>query len=399
MTQSITQPYRFKFADQGIFPKLLEYGQPGVTGYWQFQFDRLSEREQPFYWHLAVNEGNILYSGGRKWTDKTLLSVLQRYLPQTRQDPIKSQFALLKQEIHNDTIAPDRLWQQIKSLDIANDDQLRAALRLKILNDLDTYLLLGAGEAKLISDRELTTQVPITGFSLSSLMEASNRRLIQWAKLKDFVPSMDVVPILDRVALAKANLSSAQKQRIEDLVKSEKTLNQLAYGMAKDNLEVAQMFGKLIEAGLLRLRSTGSNLPPTVMIVDDSPVVLSQFQHWLTVLGYPVVVCQDAEIALSMILQVKPATIFIDINMPNISGFELVKQVRQRPEIATTPLAILTGEQKLSNKWRAQWSGCEFLTKPLSMSEISSFQEELPQVLQRLLADNYSISMGASSIS
>jgi CheY-like chemotaxis protein len=230
-------------------------------------------------------------------------------------------------------------------------------------------------------------------------MEASNRRLIQWAKLKEFVPSMDVVPILDRVALAKANLSSAQKQRIEDLVKSEKTLNQLAYGMAKDNLEVAQMFGKLIEAGLLRLRSTGSNLPPTVMIVDDSPVVLSQFQHWLTVLGYPVVVCQDAEIALSMILQVKPATIFIDINMPNISGFELVKQIRQRPEIAATPLAILTGEQKLSNKWRAQWSGCEFLTKPLSMAEISSFQEELPQVLQRLLADNYSISMGASSIS
>jgi CheY-like chemotaxis protein len=85
-------------------------------------------------------------------------------------------------------------------------------------------------------------------------------------------------------------------------------------------------------------------------------------------------------------MQVKPASIFIDINMPGISGFDLVKQIRQQPEIATIPLVILTGEQKLSNKWRAQWSGCDFLNKPLSAADVGEFQAQLQELLQRLVA-------------
>jgi CheY-like chemotaxis protein len=63
-----------------------------------------------------------------------------------------------------------------------------------------------------------------------------------------------------------------------------------------------------------------------------------------------------------------------------------VKQIRQQPQIASTPLVILTGEQKLSNRWRAQWSGCDFLTKPLSNADIGEFQAQLQELLQRLVA-------------
>jgi CheY-like chemotaxis protein len=71
--------------------------------------------------------------------------------------------------------------------------------------------------------------------------------------------------------------------------------------------------------------------------------------------------------------------------MPEISGFELVKQIRQHPDLREIPLAILTGEQKLSNKWRAQWSGCEFLNKPLTPAAISDFQIQLEELIPRLL--------------
>ena len=71
--------------------------------------------------------------------------------------------------------------------------------------------------------------------------------------------------------------------------------------------------------------------------------------------------------------------------MPEFSGFELVKLIRQQPEIAEIPLVILTGEQKMSNKWKAKWSGCEFITKPLSLAAMDEFQTQLADILQRLL--------------
>lgn len=121
------------------------------------------------------------------------------------------------------------------------------------------------------------------------------------------------------------------------------------------------------------------------MVIDDSQLMLKQFQHLVKALGYGVVACQAAEAAIPMIERVKPSTIFIDINMPKFSGFELVKQIRQQPKIADIPLVILTGEQKMSNKWQAKWSGCEFITKPLSLSTMAEFQQQLEKLLQRLL--------------
>ena len=172
---------------------------------------------------------------------------------------------------------------------------------------------------------------------------------------------------------------------IQNWVQSGKTLNNIAIGLAKDTLEVAKIFAKLVGSGIVQLVPPTEFEPSTIMIIDDSPLVLMQFQHWATALGYSIMVCQDAEVALARILQAKPSAIFIDINMPEISGFELAKQIRQRPQISAIPLVILTGEQKLSNKWRAQWSGCEFLTKPLSTSEIGLFQTQLQEMLQRLI--------------
>ncbi|MCY7337001.1 MAG: response regulator, partial [Chamaesiphon sp.] len=103
-------------------------------------------------------------------------------------------------------------------------------------------------------------------------------------------------------------------------------------------------------------------------------------------------VCQQSQAALASIVELEPAAIFIDINMPGISGFELVKQIRIQPQLATIPLVILTGEQKLSNRWRAQWSGCDFLTKPLASADVEGFQVRLEELLVKLVGTSISAS-------
>jgi CheY-like chemotaxis protein len=385
MSQSITQTERFLFSARELSPKLLEHIQAGRTGYWQHQFDRLEDAAQTIHWNLAISNGQIIYSGNRIWSTHSLFRVVWRYVAHSRTDRIKTEFNLLKQRAIDEKLTVAQVLRMMKQSNIVNDVQFLSALESKILNDLDIYLLMGSGAAKFTRADNISTDLPMTGFSADRLLEQAKKRQSLWFRLKPQVPSMNLCPILDLNALKAANFNELQQQRIEMLVKSDRTLHEIADGMAKDSLEVAVMFAKLVKMELVQLKPPNKTDPSTIMVIDDSPLLLAQFKNWVSALGYPVVICQDATTALNSIIRVMPAAIFIDINMPIISGFELVKQIRQQPELAAIPLAILTGEQRLSNKWRAQWIGCEFLTKPLTSAGISDFQVQLEDLLPRLL--------------
>ena len=387
--RSIANTDRFSFAARGLPAQLLEHIQSGRTGYWQHQFDRLANREPPFYWNLGIANGQILYSGNRFWSVQMLLRVVGRYVLRTRSEAVQSQFDFIKSRIQPEVLNPVQLFAMMKQANIISEDQLLDALRIKILNDLDLYLLLGSGSARFIA-ADIDHQLPMAGFSPSVLLDEAQQRQVEWERLRQQVPSMKLCPILDREAIEKANLPDSQRRRIETLVQSEQSLSAIAENMAKDNLEVCKMFAKLASMGLVEFKPLRKQTATSVMVIDDSPVLLAQFHHWVSALGYSVTICQDAKTALAKILATNPAVVFIDINMPEISGFELVKQIRQHPDLQSISLAILTGEQKLSNKWRAQWSGCEFLTKPLTNAGISDFQVQLEELIPRLLTASVS---------
>ena len=379
---------QFSFSARGLSPQLLAHIH-NSNGYWQHQFDRFADRQQPFYWNLGIANGRILYSGSRIWSAQMLLRVVERYVIQTHSHAAKLQIELLKQQVTAGSIDAAQLLAAMKQSQIVSSAQLQAALRIKILTDLDLYLLMGSGSAKFIAS-DISAALPINGFNPTELFDAAVQRQLQWTQVREYVPSMKLCPILDRSAIKAANLPETQQQRIERLVQSDKTLATIAEEMAKDPLEVAQMFAKLGKTGLVEFKPPRQQKSATVMVIDDSPVLLSQFRNWVSALGYTVQTCQDAKTAIARIAEIEPAMIFIDINMPEISGFELVKQIRQQPAFKAIPLAILTGEEKLSNKWRAQWSGCEFLNKPLTAAGIIDFQVQLEELISRLLSTSRS---------
>jgi DNA-binding response OmpR family regulator len=93
----------------------------------------------------------------------------------------------------------------------------------------------------------------------------------------------------------------------------------------------------------------------------------------------------NPSIALQTLSSSNPAVIFLDINMPEISGFDLIKQIRRQPALSTVPLVMLTAEKTLSNNWRSRLSGCRFLSKPLTVDEIPHFQMELRMLLAEFI--------------
>ncbi len=383
MNRSIATINQFSFSARELPAKLLEHIRSGETGYWQHEFDRLADRQPTFYWNLGIANGRILYSGNRVWSAQMLLRISERYVPSIRNAP-RGQIETLRSKIQAEKLSSAEVFAMMKQSNIITEQQLLEALRNKILNDLDIYLLMGGGSAKFIAE-DLHNQLPVIGFSPIDLLAEAEQRQLQWTQLREHIPSMKLCPAIDREAMTKANLPDSQRQRIEKMAQSDKSLNSIAEGMARDNLEVAQMFAKLGRIGLVTFQPHQKHVIATVMVIDDSPVLLSQFNHWVSALGYVVTTCQDAKNAIAAIKTAKPSVIFIDINMPEISGFELVKQIRQQPDLRSIPLTILTGEQKLSNKWRAQWSGCEFLTKPLTSTGVSDFQVQLEELIPRLL--------------
>jgi CheY-like chemotaxis protein len=68
--------------------------------------------------------------------------------------------------------------------------------------------------------------------------------------------------------------------------------------------------------------------------------------------------------------------------MPGITGFQLMKQIRSQPKLASIPLIVMTAEKSMLNQQRAKWSKSKFLSKPLSIEEIPQFKSELTAVLQ-----------------
>jgi DNA-binding response OmpR family regulator len=150
-------------------------------------------------------------------------------------------------------------------------------------------------------------------------------------------------------------------------------------------LEIAKVFTSLISKGLVRLKSPTVIYNPEVFVVDDSPLILKQFESLVKSWGYSVRSFHKPSTVLEALANAHPAVFFLDINMPDITGFDLVKQIRRQPQLVSVPIIMLTAEQTLSNNWRARWSGCQFLSKPLTPNDVPRFKKELRLLLSELL--------------
>jgi len=83
-----------------------------------------------------------------------------------------------------------------------------------------------------------------------------------------------------------------------------------------------------------------TNSPTTLLIVDDDPSVRLTLSHVLTEIGYCVRSADDGFSALREIRNEAPALLLSDLNMPNMSGFELLSVVRKRfPAIRTIAMS------------------------------------------------------------
>ncbi|MFZ4727128.1 MAG: response regulator, partial [Pseudanabaena sp.] len=115
---------------------------------------------------------------------------------------------------------------------------------------------------------------------------------------------------------------------------------------------------------------------------------LKQFGNLITSWGYQLSLVNDSVNATRQMLSEKPDIVFMDINMPNLNGFDLIKQIRRQPSLASIPLVLVTSENTITNNFRAKWANCRFLSKPLKSDDIQEFREQVRTILQDFVSQS-----------
>ena len=118
-------------------------------------------------------------------------------------------------------------------------------------------------------------------------------------------------------------------------------------------------------------------MPKKILVVEDTLDTRQMLHHYLKGEGYDVVTAADGREGLYMANAEKPDLIITDINMPEINGLELIRQLRTQPEFEDLPIIALTayGIDERDNAIRAGASRAA--DKPTDLDGLVGDIEEL----------------------
>lgn len=104
-----------------------------------------------------------------------------------------------------------------------------------------------------------------------------------------------------------------------------------------------------------------------ILVCDDEPYILESITYIVKKCGFDLIVAENGQSAIEMARQEKPALIFLDISMPKLSGYEVLKILRSDVETKNIYIIILTASAQMADKKRAFKAGAnEYITKPFS---------------------------------
>jgi two-component system, OmpR family, KDP operon response regulator KdpE len=109
---------------------------------------------------------------------------------------------------------------------------------------------------------------------------------------------------------------------------------------------------------------------PLVLVVDDEPGILRLIDLVLSNDGFRVISAENGLEALSLADQRRPDLVILDIKMPEMSGMEVMRRIRERIRM---PVILLTGQTQDENKVLGLESGADdYIVKPFNPSELSA---------------------------
>jgi two-component system cell cycle response regulator DivK len=117
----------------------------------------------------------------------------------------------------------------------------------------------------------------------------------------------------------------------------------------------------------------------TILIVEDNDLNMKLFHDLLEAHGYNTLQTKDGIEALKLARQHRPDLILMDIQLPEVSGLEVTKWIKEDEDLKSIPIIAVTAFAMKGDEEKMREGGCEaYLAKPIS---VAHFIKTLKQFL------------------
>src|SRR6202166_5391549 len=138
---------------------------------------------------------------------------------------------------------------------------------------------------------------------------------------------------------------------------------------------VKRIFGVL--RCVLRISGVGllvsdwrGGMAKTVLIVEDNELNMKLFRDLLEAHGYQTSGTSNGFEALDLVRKLHPDLILMDIQLPQVSGLEVTRWIKDDPELRSIPVVAVTAFAMKGDEERIREGGCEaYLSKPISVGK------------------------------
>jgi two-component system, OmpR family, alkaline phosphatase synthesis response regulator PhoP len=119
-------------------------------------------------------------------------------------------------------------------------------------------------------------------------------------------------------------------------------------------------------------------MPKKILAVDDERHIVRLVEVNLQRAGYEVVTAYDGREALEKVKTENPDLVVLDVMMPYMDGFEVLKNLKADPSTAEIPVIMLTAKAQDADVFRGWQSGVDcYLTKPFNPMELLTFVKRI----------------------
>jgi len=113
-----------------------------------------------------------------------------------------------------------------------------------------------------------------------------------------------------------------------------------------------------------------------VLVVDDDKRFRDLLRTVLELFNVRVIEAGDGSTGWNLAISERPALIFMDLNMPEMDGFEATRAIHNHSDLGDTPIIAMSADDTRMQRSRAFTAGCvEWLSKPWELNDVSGILE------------------------
>ena len=343
-------------------------------------------------WKLYFYSGRLIYATGGQHSVRRWYRCMRRYSKQF------SNSWFTKMRTPDDYWEVDFINQAVQQQHISLD-QAKAIIQSIVDEVVLTLIDYPAEDIHWHPNRMVSQQVVF--LSVQRALVRSQQIYRQWQTIgDDCLPTRlpHALPYLSPIVInsrgLRVNLSPAKYERLTRWMQGNITLWDIAAQTRRTLPDVIKLLLPLLHEGWIDLKAIpdipAPYVPPRaitnaatggikglIACIDDSPLVSKVMAELVQPLGYEVLPVTKPVEQISTLSQHQPDLIFLDITMPNISGYELCKFLRRTEAFYLTPIIILTGRDGVLDRMRAKMVGADdFLAKPPDPEKVAQLLEK-----------------------